>query len=241
MLLEVSNLNTHYGRIKAIEGVSLSLSQGEIVVVIGANGGGKSTLLKAIVGLVSPSSGSIKYEGRDITTKKPHDLIAEGICLIPEGRQVFPDLTVHENLTLGAYKRLRQRQHSQVEHDIEKYFDLFPVLGQRRNQLAGTLSGGEQQMLALARGLMSRPKLILIDEMSLGLAPKVARGLFGTLEQLNQEGKTILLVEQLAWMALGICHRGYVLEGGRIVLKGTREELLSNPKVIEAYVGKKTE
>jgi branched-chain amino acid transport system ATP-binding protein len=240
MLLEISGLHAHYGRINAIDDVSLSLDREEIVVVIGANGGGKSTLLKAIVGLVTPSSGSIKYDGKDITAQKPHDLIAEGLCLIPEGRQVVPDLTVQENLTLGAYRRIRSHKKKEVEKDIKKYFDLFPVLGQRREQMAGTLSGGEQQMLAVARGLMSRPKVLLIDEMSLGLAPKVVQSLFKTLKQLNQEGLTVLLVEQMAWMALRICHRGYVLEGGRITLQGTREELLSNPKVIEAYVGKKS-
>jgi len=240
MLLEVSGLHAHYGRINAIDDVSLSLDRGEIVVVIGANGGGKSTLLKAIVGLVTPSSGCIKYDGKDITTQKPHELIAEGICLIPEGRQVVPDLTVQENLALGAYRRLRRHKRKEVEKDITKHFDLFPVLGQRRDQMAGTLSGGEQQMLAVARGLMSRPRVLLIDEMSLGLAPKVMQSLFKTLEQLNQEGLTVLLVEQMAWMALRVCHRGYVLEGGRIILQGTREELLSNPKVIEAYVGKKS-
>ena len=239
MLLEVSGLTAHYGRINAIDDASLSLDKGEIVVIIGANGGGKSTLLKAIVGLVTPSSGSIKYNGRDITRKKPHELISEGICLIPEGRQVVPDLTVKENLDLGAYRRIRRHQRKEVEKDITKYYDLFPILGQRRDQVAGTLSGGEQQMLAMARGLMSRPRVLLIDEMSLGLAPIVVQGLFKILKQLNQEGLTVLLVEQLAWLALGVCHRGYVLEGGRILLEGTQEELLSNPKVIEAYVGKK--
>ena len=240
MLLEISGLSAQYGSIIAISDISLDLDRGEIVVVIGANGGGKSTLLKSIVGLVTPSAGTVSYEGRDITKAKPHELIAEGVCLIPEGRQVVPDLTVQENLSLGAYKRLRQHGRKEVEKDMAKHFELFPVLGQRRNQMAGTLSGGEQQMLAMARGLMSRPKVLLIDEMSLGLAPKVVQDLFKTLRQLNQEGLSILLVEQMAWLALQVCHRGYVLEGGRIILQGTREELLANPKVIEAYVGKRS-
>lgn len=239
-MLDISGLSANYGSINAIKDVSLCLDQGEIVVVIGANGGGKSTLLKSIVGLVTPSAGKISFEGRDITKAKPHDLIARGVCLIPEGRQVIPDLSVQENLTLGAYKRIRKHRSKEVAKDLAKYLDLFPVLGQRRNQTAGTLSGGEQQMLAMARGLMSRPKMLLIDEMSLGLAPKVVQGLFNTLRQLNQQGLSVLLVEQMAWLALGVCHRGYVLEGGRITLHGTQQELLTNPKVIEAYVGKKS-
>jgi branched-chain amino acid transport system ATP-binding protein len=239
MLLEVRDLYVHYGSIEAVKGITLRLDQGEIVVVIGANGAGKSTMLKAIIGLLVPSSGQVWLKGQEITGNKAYELTKMGISLIPEGRQVFPDLSVYENLLLGAYYRLRRREKQGVEKDIERYFDLFPILRERRDQLAGTLSGGEQQMFALARGLMSSPELLLMDEPSLGLAPKIARDIFDALKLLNKEGRTILLVEQLAWLGLGICDRGYVLENGRIVLEGTRKELLANSKVIEAYVGKK--
>ncbi len=239
MMLEVRDLHVHYGRVEAVKGISLKVGQGEIVVVIGANGAGKSTTLKAIMGLIRPSSGHIWLLGQEITGRKAYELTRAGISLIPEGRQVFPDLSVYENLLLGGYHRLRRREKEAVEKDIERYFNLFPILKERRYQLAGTLSGGEQQMLALARGLMSYPKVLLMDEPSLGLAPKIARGIFESLNLLNKEGKTIFLVEQLAWLGLGICNRGYVLENGNIVLEGSKNELLSNSKVIEAYVGKK--
>ena len=239
-MLEVRDLHVHYGSVEAVKGISLELNEKEIVTVIGANGAGKSTILKAIIGLTTPSSGMILLQGQEIIGRKPYNLMKMGICLIPEGRQIFPDLTVHENLLLGAYYRLRRREKASVEADIEKYFDLFPILGERSTQLGGTLSGGEQQMLALARGLMSSPRLLLIDEPSLGLAPKLIKDIFDTLRFLNQEGKTILLIEQLARLGLGICERGYVLENGKIVLEGTGKELLTDSKVVEAYVGTKT-
>jgi branched-chain amino acid transport system ATP-binding protein len=238
MLLEIEGLSAGYGLIQAISDVSLNIAQGEIVVVIGANGGGKSTLLKSVCGLMQPRSGRVLYKGVDITGRSAHDLVKAGISLVPEGRQVFPDQTVRENILLGAYTRLRKGEKREVEADLERYFVLFPILGERREQFAGTLSGGEQQMLALSRGLMSRPDLLMIDELSLGLAPKVVSELFEVLVRLNRQGTTILLVEQLAWLGLGVCHRGYVLEAGRIVLSGDREELLRNPSVLEAYVGK---
>ncbi|OPY60959.1 MAG: High-affinity branched-chain amino acid transport ATP-binding protein LivF [Syntrophorhabdaceae bacterium PtaU1.Bin034] len=239
-MLEVHDLQVHYGRVQALKGVSLTINQGEIVVVIGPNGAGKSTTLKGIMGLVRPSSGRVLLDGVEITGRKAYDLTKKGITLVPEGRQIFPDLSVYENLYLGGYHRLRKGEKKAVEADIDRCFDLFPILADRRRQLAGTLSGGEQQMLAISRGLASAPKLILMDEPSLGLAPITAREIFNVLKRLNSdEGKTILLVEQLAWLGLDICHRGYVLEQGSITIQGTKEELLANSQVIESYVGKR--
>lgn len=238
-MLEVNDLHVHYGNVEALKGISLKVQEREIIVVIGPNGAGKSTTLKAIVGLVVASSGQVFLQGRNITRCKAYESTKMHISLIPEGRQVFSDLSIYDNLLLGAYYRLRKRQKKSVEIDIERNFDLFPILRDRRNQLAGTLSGGEQQLLALARGLMSSPKLILMDEPSLGLAPLIAREIFNTLKLLNEQGISILLVEQLAWLGLGVCDRGYILENGYIVLEGTRNDLLSHSKVIEAYVGKK--
>jgi branched-chain amino acid transport system ATP-binding protein len=239
-MLEVHNLQVHYGRVQALKGVSLTINQGEIVVVIGPNGAGKSTTLKGIMGLVRPSSGKVLLDGVEITGRKAYDLTKKGITLVPEGRQIFPDLSVYENLYLGGYHRLRKGEKKAVEADIDRCFDLFPILADRRRQLAGTLSGGEQQMLAISRGLASAPKLMLMDEPSLGLAPITAREIFNVLKRLNSdEGKTILLVEQLAWLGLDICHRGYVLEQGSITIQGTKEELLANSRVIESYVGKR--
>ena len=237
-MLEVHDLHVHYGRIEALKGVSLTVKQGEIVVVIGPNGAGKSTTLKGIMGLRRPSSGKVSFEGADITGHKAYDVSKMGLTLVPEGRQIFPDLSVYENLYLGGYYRIRRGQKKAVEEDIARCIELFPIIGERRNQLAGTLSGGEQQMLAISRGLTSSPKLILMDEPSLGLAPKTAWEIFNALRKLNEEGRTILLVEQLARLGLDICHRGYVLEQGSIAVEGTKEELLSNPRVLETYVGK---
>jgi len=238
-MLRIRDLHVHYGSVEAIKGISLDLAENEIVVVIGANGAGKTTILKAIIGLRKPSSGEIWFHEKNISHHKAYELIRKGMCLVPEGRQIFPDLSVRENMLLGAYHRLRKGEKVPVEKDIRRYFDLFPILKARTDQLGGTLSGGEQQMLALARGLMSSPTLLLMDEPSLGLAPKIARQIFDTIRILNQEGKTILLVEQLAWLGLGVCNRGYVLENGRIVLSGNRDDLLANAKVVEAYVGRK--
>ena len=238
-MLDVKELSVRYGNIEALKNVSLYVKEGEIIVVIGPNGAGKSTLLKAIIGLIGAKSGKVLLHGREILGRRAHELVRMGISLIPEGRQVFPDQSVYDNLLLGGYHRLHTRDKENVKRDIEKYFNLFSILKERKNQFAGTLSGGEQQMLALARGLMSSPKLILMDEPSLGLAPKIAKDIFKILRVLNEQGKTILLVEQLAWLGLGICHRGYVLEKGNLVLEGTQKDLLVNSKVIEAYIGKK--
>jgi len=238
-MLEVRDLHVHYGHVEALKGISINVKDGEIVVVIGPNGAGKSTTLKAIIGLLSPSSGQVFLQGREITRQKAYNVVKMGISLVPEGRQVFPDLSVYDNLLLGAFHRLRDGRREDVVKDIERFFNLFPILRERKEQAAGTLSGGEQQMLALARGLMASPKLVLMDEPSLGLAPKVARNIFDTLKLLNNEKITVLLVEQLAWMGLAICHRGYVLEKGQILVEGDRETLLADSKVIEAYVGKK--
>ena len=241
MMLDVRDLHVRYGRIEAISGISLHVAEGEIVVVIGPNGAGKSTLLKSIIGLLSPSSGDVLLGGKKVSGKRAYDLMKMGITLVPEGRQVFPDLSVYDNLIMGGYHRLRRGQRKAVQEDIERYFTLFPILKSRKEQLAGTLSGGEQQMLAIARGLMSSPSLMLMDEPSLGLAPKIAKDIFDVLTLLHKEGKTILLVEQLAWLGLEICHRGYLLEKGRIVLEGTKDELLANTRIIETYVGRKAE
>lgn len=238
-MLQIRDLHVHYGRVEAIKGVTVEIAEKEIVVVIGANGAGKSTILRTIIGLSKPSSGEIWFEGKNISREKAYDLTRRGICLIPEGRQIFPDLSVRENMLLGAYYRMWKGQKESVEKDTERFFGLFPILEKRKNQLGGTLSGGEQQMLALARGLMSSPRLLLMDEPSLGLAPKIARQIFDTIGSLNREGRTILLVEQLAWLGLGVCNRGYVLENGRIVLSGNRDDLLANAKIVEAYVGRK--
>lgn len=238
MLLKANNLCAGYGQIQVLNDVSLEVGEGEVVVIIGANGGGKSTLMKSVCGLVKPRSGSVVYDSRDVTGWKPHELLGAGISLVPEGRYIFPDQTVRDNLLLGAYARIRRGEKKRVEADMETYFAMFPVLGERRNQLGGTLSGGEQQMLAVSRGLIANPRLLIIDELSLGLAPKVVRELFGVIGRLNRAGTTILLVEQMARLGLEVCHRGYVLEAGRVVLSGTRAELLSNPRVLEAYVGK---
>lgn len=239
MILEVRDLHASYGRAAVLRGVTLEVEKGEIVVVIGPNGAGKSTLLKAITGLLRPTAGHILFRGDEVAGKRAYELARRGMVLVPEGRQIFPDLSVRDNLLLGGYHRLQKREKVAVERDADGFFTLFPVLSSRRDQPAGTLSGGEQQMLAISRGLMASPELVLMDEPSLGLAPKVAREIFRTLKMLNQQGKTILLVEQLAWLGLEICDRGYLLEKGGIVLSGTRQELLSNSRVIETYVGRK--
>ena len=233
-LLELSNLDVHYGAIHALRGVSFSVAEGEIVTLIGANGAGKTTTLRAVSGMLKPSSGAIRYAGADIAGFKPHKLVARGLCHAPEGRGIFPNLTVRENLWLGAFLR---RDQAEIEKDAEKGFSLFPVLKERAAQSAGTLSGGEQQMLAIARALMARPKLLLLDEPSLGLAPQVTETIFRIIEEINKAGVTILLVEQNAHLALGIAHHGYVLETGTVVQSGTGQELLRSPEIRKAYLG----
>jgi len=234
-MLEVSDLHAGYGRVEVLRGVSLHVGRGEIVVLIGPNGAGKTTTLKTLVGLLPARRGSIRFEGREVAGVPAHRLVRAGIALIPEGRLVFPDQTVRDNLLLGGYAR----RGDGIEGDIERHFDRFPILRERQGQLAGTLSGGEQQMLAIARGLMARPRLLLLDEPSLGLAPRLVRAVFEVLPRLRDDGVTLLLVEQVATLALGIADRGYVLERGRIVLEGTGRDLLGDPAVARAYLGKR--
>lgn len=233
-MLKLENIVTYYGNIQALKGISLEINPGEIVTVIGANGAGKTTTLKAICGLVNITSGKIYFQGKDITNKPTSDIIWAGIAMVPEGRRIFPRMSVLENLQLGAYLNSDKNQ---IKQDMEKVFTLFPVLKQRLKQVAGTLSGGEQQMLAMGRALMARPKLLLLDEPSMGLAPMIVSNIFNIIQEINQGGTTILLVEQNAHMALSIAHKGYVIETGRIVLKDTAYNLLQNEKVKKAYLG----
>jgi branched-chain amino acid transport system ATP-binding protein len=234
-LLNVTGLKVQYGGIQALSGISFQVEKGQIVSLIGANGAGKSTTLRAITSLVPMAGGRIEYEGEHITTLDTQQMIRKGIVLVPEGRKVFPNLSTLENLKVGAYTR---RDAAGISSDIEKVYTLFPRLKERHWQLAGTLSGGEQQMLAVGRALMARPKLLMMDEPSLGLAPLVVRDIFQTVLTLHGEGITILLVEQNANAALKIADRGYVLETGRITITGTGKELLENPMVREAYLGR---
>ena len=234
-LLQVTDLKVHFGGIEALKGISFEVEQGQVVTLIGANGAGKSTTLRAISSLVNTSGGSIYYEGRDITRLDPQKVVELGIAMVPEGRRVFPNLTVVENLRIGAYLR---KDKDIIEKDILHVYQLFPRLKERSWQLAGTLSGGEQQMLAVGRGLMSRPKILMMDEPSLGLAPMVVQDIFKIIKTLNEEGMTILLIEQNANAALRAAHFGYVLETGRITMSGTGQQLLENERVREAYLGK---
>jgi branched-chain amino acid transport system ATP-binding protein len=237
-LLEVKDLKVSFGGIEALKGISFKVDEGAIVTLIGANGAGKSTTLRAITGLVHPSHGTITYAGEAIGGVDTQKIVEKGIALVPEGRRVFPNLTVLENLRVGAYMRSDK---AGIEADIEHVYQLFPRLKERHWQLAGTLSGGEQQMLAVGRGLMSKPKILMMDEPSLGLAPMVVRDIFSIIKTLNKEGITILLIEQNANAALRAANYGYVLETGRITLSGTGEELLENKQVREAYLGKTRE
>ncbi|MGZ8211447.1 MAG: ABC transporter ATP-binding protein [Burkholderiales bacterium] len=232
-MLEVVGLEVRYGGIKAVKGLALEVRERELVTLIGANGAGKTTTLKAIAGLLKPSAGHIRYDGRDITGTPACDLVPLGIALVPEGRGVFARLTVEENLAMGAYVRRDDR----VKADLDRAYGLFPRLAERRRQFAGTLSGGEQQMLALARALMSRPKLLLLDEPSMGLAPLMVQKIFETIRAVAAEGVTLLLVEQNAKLALEICNRGYVMESGSICLADEARSLLVNPEVKRAYLG----
>ncbi len=233
-LLQVEDLEVAYGNIVALHGISLEVHPGEIVTLIGANGAGKSTLLRSISGLVPPRRGRILYQGVDLRTLPPHRIVEMGIAHVPEGRGIFANLTVLENLKLATWTR---RDRHELTRDYERVFSLFPRLAERRHQLAGTLSGGEQQMLAVARALMMRGRLMLLDEPSMGLAPLLVREIFNTLREINAGGTTILLVEQNARQALKLAHRGYVLETGRIVLSGNAKELMENPRVQQAYLG----
>ena len=232
-MLKIDNLSVNYGGIKAVRNVSFEVPDGNIVTLIGANGAGKSTILRTITGLVHAASGSITYDGEELTKLPTHTIVTKGITLVPEGRHVFPDMTVLENLKIGAYLRK-----DNLNDDIEWVYSLFPRLKERNWQQAGTLSGGEQQMLAVGRALMSRPKLIMMDEPSLGLAPIIVKEIFNIIKEINKRGVTILLIEQNANMALHIADLAYVLETGTIALHGTGQELLANEKVKELYLGK---
>ena len=232
-MLKVENVSVNYGAIKALQNVSFDITQGEIVALIGANGAGKTTILNTISNIVPSVSGRVMYLDKDITKVQPHDIVKLGISQVPEGRRVFAKMSVLENLEMGAYTR----NDKEIGSDMEKIFQRFPRLNERKKQAAKTLSGGEQQMLAMGRALMSRPKLLLLDEPSMGLAPMLVEQIFEIIQEINKSGTTILLVEQNANMALSIAHRAYVLETGEVVLQGDAKELASNPEVRKAYLG----
>lgn len=233
-LLELENVHSYYGNIHALKGISLTVEEGEIVTLIGANGAGKTTTLRAVSGLLPPREGLITYDGENLSEYKAHDVVYKGIAMVPEGRGVFARLTVYENLDMGAYTR---RDKDGIQKDLQRVYNLFPRLEERQNQVAGTLSGGEQQMLATARALMAHPRLLLMDEPSMGLAPVLVEGIFDTILEINKEGTTILLVEQNAQMALSVADRGYVLQSGEIVLQDNSENLRQNEMVQKAYLG----
>lgn len=232
-MLKINNLAVSYGMIQAVHGVSFDVKPGEIVTLIGANGAGKTTILRTISGLIRPKSGQILFENQDVTKTPPQKIVAAGLSQVPEGRHVFSGLSVMENLEMGAYLR----KDDGLKADYEQVFEKFPVLKERRNQDAATLSGGEQQMLAMGRALMSKPKLLLLDEPSMGLAPIFIKEIFSIIQEINAQGTTVLLIEQNAKMALSVAHRGYVLETGKIVLSGTGSELLDSEEVKKAYLG----
>ncbi len=233
-MLELDNVHTYYGNIQALKGVSLTVNEGEIVSLIGSNGAGKSTTLMTISGVNRPRQGSVTFKGRDITRLGTDKIVALGVTQVPEGRMIFPALSVRENLGMGAYLR---KDKAQMRQDEDKVFGLFPVLAERAKQAGGTLSGGEQQMLAIGRALMSRPRLLLLDEPSLGLAPIVVESIFEVITEINRDGATVLLVEQNAQMALTVSHRGYVLATGEVIMEGESGKLMKDPKVRAAYLG----
>jgi branched-chain amino acid transport system ATP-binding protein len=234
MLLEVKNLNVFYGAIHALQGISFNVDEGEIVTLIGANGAGKSTTLKTVSGLLHPRAGQVLLRGESLVNCPPQDIVRKGVVQVPEGRKIFAPLTVQENLEMGAFTR---KDPAEIKANMERVFKSFPRLKERLAQLGGTLSGGEQQMLAIGRGLMAKPKLLLLDEPSMGLAPILVEEIFAIIQEINKLGVSVLLVEQNALMALSIAHRGYVLETGRIVLDGSGQDLLHNPQVMNAYLG----
>jgi branched-chain amino acid transport system ATP-binding protein len=233
-LLEVDDIHTYYGNISALRGISLTVEEGEIVTLIGGNGAGKSTTLRSITALTPPRAGSVRFEGKDITKTASADIVASGISMVPEGRRCFPRMTVRENLDLGAFLR---KDKAGIASDVERVFGLFPRLQERERQKAGTMSGGEQQMLAIGRAMMARPRLLLLDEPSMGLAPLFVDRIYDTIREINQAGTTILLVEQSATHALSVAGRGYVLETGSVALSDDSESLRSNPEVQKAYLG----
>ena len=234
MLLQIDNLQVYYGAIHALQGINFSLEKGEIVALIGANGAGKSTTLNTISGILRPREGKVLYDGQEIQQMPPQDIVRKGIIQVPEGRKIFGRMMVWENLEMGAYT---QNDRAMIKRDIESVFERFPRLRERRNQLSGTLSGGEQQMLAIARGLMAHPTLLLLDEPSMGLSPLLVEQIFDIIQDINEQGTSILLVEQNAQMALAIADRAYVLETGKIVMQGSGDDLLEDTNVIEAYLG----
>ncbi len=234
MLLELKNVVASYGNIKALKGISLSVEEGKIVTLIGANGAGKSTTMKTIMGVMKPNEGDILFEGQSIRGKKPYQIVSAGVVLVPEGRQILQSMTVQENLEMGAYQR---KDKAGIEEDMERVFAQFPRLKERLTQYGGTLSGGEQQMLAIGRAMMARPKVMLLDEPSMGLAPLVVQQIFDVVKAINQGGTTVLLVEQNARKALQIADYAYVMETGKIVLEGPAQEVASNPSVMAAYLG----
>ena len=235
-LLRIENLHTYYGHIHALKGIDLEVEEGEIVTLLGANGAGKSTTLRTISGLVHPREGRIEFNGQVINYVPAHRIVQMGVCHVPEGRRIFTTLTVMENLMMGAYTI---KDEGAIQENLRRVFDLFPRLAERKNQLGGTLSGGEQQMLTIGRALMSRPRLLLLDEPSLGLAPMLVKAIFETIREINARGTTILLVEQNARAALKIAHRAYVLETGRVVLSGPAQELMRDERVRKAYLGER--
>lgn len=233
-MLVVEDIHAQYGKVKALHGVSLEIKQGEIVALLGANGAGKSTFLKVISGMLKPTSGKVTFMGKPLNGVRPDRVVIAGMAHVPEGRRVFPMATVMTNLEMGAFTR---KDKVEVKKDIERYFDIFPILGQRRNQKAGTLSGGEQQMLAIARGLMSRPSLLLLDEPAMGLAPILVQEIYSIVRELNAAGTSILLVEQNVHKTLAIANRAYVLECGVVAINGSSEELMKSEEVIKCYLG----
>jgi len=237
-MLRVRNLEAGYGKLKVLRGISVHVGEGEIVSIIGANGAGKSTFLNTVAGVLNPRAGEVEFDDRKIGGLAPHQVVQRGCALVPEGRLVFAPLSVADNLMLGAYTQYRKRRQDFISRQIQRVYTLFPVLAERKSQLAGTLSGGEQQMLAIARALMSDPRLVMLDEPSMGLAPLVMKNIMETIVSLREAGVTILLVEQNSRAALGIADRGYVMETGSIVLEGTAQDLLNNNDVQRAYLGK---
>jgi branched-chain amino acid transport system ATP-binding protein len=233
-LLSIRDIHTYYGKIHALDGISMDVDEKEIVCLIGANGAGKTTILKTICGLLKPTQGSITLAGREITSLPPHEIVTRGIAMVPEGRQVFSRMTTQENLEMGAYTR---RDRAEIIADVDRMFSLFPRLKERRRQPAGTLSGGEQQMLAIARALMARPTILLLDEPSMGLSPILLESIFTTIREINQQGTTVLLVEQNTMVTLEVAHRGYVMQTGRIVYQDTAAGLKSNDMVQKTYLG----
>ncbi len=236
ILLKVTGIETYYGKIQALKGVSLEVEQGKIVTILGANGAGKTTTMKSIIGLLTPKQGKVEFQGQNITGLRPDQLLKKGIALVPEGRAILSSMTVLENLEMGAY----HRNDKEIGKDIEEVMQHFPILKERKEQLGGTLSGGQQQMLAIARAILSRPKLLLLDEPSMGLAPLIVADIFKIIKQIKNDGTTVLLVEQNAKQALKIADYGYVLETGKVIIEGKADELLQDSRIVEAYLGKRT-